>query len=56
MPRSFEIPSANHLSLTRAVSVSQAFDSGRRRQILSLFDVGDRGAVPTAEEIACRAR
>ena len=56
MSRSFEIPSASHLALARAASVSQTLDPGRRRHVLSLFDVSDRTAVPVAEEMPCRAR
>jgi hypothetical protein len=44
------------MSLGRAVNAAPALDPGRRRQILSLFDVSDRSAVPTVKEIPCPAR
>jgi hypothetical protein len=57
MSRSFEIPSAGRLSLARAVNgPAPALDSGGRRQILSLFDVSDRNALPAVEEMPCPAR
>ena len=54
MSRSFQIPSARRLSLIPADTVSAPGPS-RPRQMLSLFDVSDRLALPATEEMPCRA-